>query len=608
MKKKSTWGELGVSLKINIVQCHHKKSEFIHNAIIQPIHVGALLSKEYLDYCVRDDEGDNISHKNENWCELTALYWQWKNVEADYYGLFHYRRLLSFQYRKGVYNEVDLSDNVISKHHLNKNEIEELCKKFDIITSPYFDIHPIGLDNQRLTSYDFYCRDHYKTDLDKLLNIAKKVNKKFYDALVQSLQAEKACFGNIQIMKKEYFEDYCNILFTILFNLETELDIEYYDSYQKRVYGFLAERMLNAYILYAKNKNKNLKFTELGLVAIYPFSKKKDLVRKKKKVNLNKDVNVCMAFDDNYLHHGMVAVTSMIQNMQEDAKISLHLLCSKNLSDSSRRKIIEEFKNHVVVSFWNVDESLFLNFPLNRKHININTYYRLIIDKVLSHLDKVIYIDADVIVCGNIAELWNEDLDDSLIAGSLDEGGVSQSRRLKLPPSSNYINAGVLIFNLKEIRKKYNDVFDIYSEKYLEYSDRIILQDQDILNIVYFDHIKVLDLRWNINSRLFRQNTLERKYSEVDENIALNNVGIIHFTDTYKPWTFFCSHPYADLYWKYRGSLKNNEMNFNERLSKFNNAFLKICYTVDYRNVIFNVLGLKFSINKFFLKFILGRK
>lgn len=597
-----------MSLKINIVQCHHKKSEFIKNEIIQPIHVGAALSKGNLEYCIRDDEGENISYKNPNWCELTALYWQWKNVDADYYGLFHYRRLLSFNHREGVYNEIDLSDRVTTKHHLNQNEIKKLCKNFDIITSPYFDIHPMGLNDQKLTSYEFYCRDHCKSDLDKLLEIVKKENINFYAALVQSLEHKKACFGNIQIMKKKYFDEYCNILFPILFLLEKEIDIKEYDSYQKRVYGFLAERMLNAYVLYAKQKYNNLKFTELGLVAIYPFLRKSKVEKNIKTVNLNEDINVCMTFDDNYLYHGMVAIASLLKNVQKNAKINLNLLCSKNLSVSSRKIITDEFKKNIEIIFWDVDDKLFKNFPLNRKHINVNTYYRLVIDKLFSHLDKVIYIDADVVVYGNIAELWNEDLEGNLIAGALDEGGVSQTRRLQLPPSSNYINAGVLVFNLKEIRQKYSDVFEKYCEKYVEYKDKIILQDQDILNIVYFESIKVLDLRWNINSRLFSQNNLERKYSEDDEKNAISNAGIIHYTDTYKPWTFFCSHPHVDLYWKYRVSLRNNKMNFKENLAKFNTKILKLSYKVKFRHIIFNIWGVKVPVNKGFLKLVLGRK
>lgn len=597
-----------MNLKINIVQCHHKKTEFIKTEIIQPIHVGAALSKTTLDYCIRDDEGENISTKNPSWCELTALYWQWKNVDADYYGLFHYRRLLSFKYKDGVYNELNLLDGVKNKHLLKDTEIENLCSNFDIITSPYFDIHPIGLNEHKLTAYEFYCRDHFKSDLDNMIKIVEVMHIDFHKALVESLQQKKACFGNIKIMKKEYFNEYCDILFSVLFELENKNDINGYDSYQKGLYSFLAERMLNAYVLYAKNKYKKLKFTEMGLVAIYPYNTKERINKSVTKVDLNSTINLCMAFDDKYLYHGMTTISSLIDNIQSEAKVSLNLLCSGNLSINNRNKIVNEFKDKIEILFWDIDNDIFKDFPLNRDHININTYYRLIIHKIFKHLDKVIYIDADVIVYGNLVELWNEDLDGKLIAGALDEGGFSQTRRLQLPEASNYINAGVLIFNLKEIRNSYEDVFDLYCKKYIEYRDKIILQDQDILNIVYYDEIKVLELRWNINSRIFSQNTLERKYSELDEKNAIKNAGIIHYTDTYKPWNFFCSHPYVDLYWKYRISLKTNKMTLKERIAKLNSETFKLSYKVDFKYIIFNVFGMNIPISKSFIKLIIGRK
>src|SRR5690606_14227274 len=113
-----------------------------------------------------------------------------------------------------------------------------------------------------------------------------------------------------------------------------------------------------------------LRFTELGLVAVYPFSKKPNIAKKIHKVSLNEVINVCMTFDDNYLYHAMVAIASMIRNVQQNAKINLNLLCSQNLSVNSRKIISQEFKNHIELNFWEVEENLFQNFPLNRKHIN----------------------------------------------------------------------------------------------------------------------------------------------------------------------------------------------------------------------------------------------
>lgn len=85
------------NLNVKLLLCHHKESPYIKNECILPIQVGKANKDFTLSYCVGDDTGDNISEKNPFWCELTALYWAWKNLDADYYGLMHYRRFLSFE-------------------------------------------------------------------------------------------------------------------------------------------------------------------------------------------------------------------------------------------------------------------------------------------------------------------------------------------------------------------------------------------------------------------------------------------------------------------------------------------------------------------------------
>ena len=111
-------------IKVNILVCHHKESDYIKTECLIPIQVGRAIAPYKLDYCIGDDTGDNISHKNKNWCELTAMYWQWKNVDADYYGLFHYRRYLSFRHEKSFYSEENLNESVLNKHGLHNGPIK----------------------------------------------------------------------------------------------------------------------------------------------------------------------------------------------------------------------------------------------------------------------------------------------------------------------------------------------------------------------------------------------------------------------------------------------------------------------------------------------------
>lgn len=78
-----------------LISCH-KKTEYIKNAILQPIQLGCALSNKYFPDMLHDDDGENISNLNSMYCELTAQYWAWKNLDADYYGFCHYRRYFNF--------------------------------------------------------------------------------------------------------------------------------------------------------------------------------------------------------------------------------------------------------------------------------------------------------------------------------------------------------------------------------------------------------------------------------------------------------------------------------------------------------------------------------
>ena len=99
--KSPTGGALAQSMKkFAFFVCHHKPGPLFKDEIFIPIHVGAANSNQVLPDCIRDDVGENISRKNASYCELTAIYWAWKNVEADYYGFFHYRRLMNFKSEK----------------------------------------------------------------------------------------------------------------------------------------------------------------------------------------------------------------------------------------------------------------------------------------------------------------------------------------------------------------------------------------------------------------------------------------------------------------------------------------------------------------------------
>ncbi|MGG3233404.1 DUF4422 domain-containing protein [Priestia flexa] len=238
---------------IQILVATHKKYKMPESDIYLPIHVGRE-GKEDLGY-QGDNEGDNISDKNGNYCELTGLYWAWKNLNCKYVGLSHYRR-----YFVGSKNETFITNyKSASKSILGENEIKELMKNYDIILPKkrnYF------IEN---------VRSHYKNahNIEDLEETQKIINDKYPDYLeaFETVMNKKTLhLYNMFVLKKELFNEYCEWLFDILLELEKRIDISNYDSYQSRIYGFISERLFNVWVEYKQLNVKELKVTNLDKI------------------------------------------------------------------------------------------------------------------------------------------------------------------------------------------------------------------------------------------------------------------------------------------------------------------------------------------------------
>ena len=238
-------------MKTRILVVTHKKYQFPNNKIYIPIEVNANILPDY-GY-LKDNTGDNISNKNSNFCELTALYWAWKNLKCDYIGINHYRRYLSTHST----NEIKRAKGIEDKFKLiltNKN-IEKILKNYDVIA-------PI----QKLLTknvYTKYKQQHHIKDLDNCRKIIEKLYPNYIESFDEVMKQKKYCICNMCIMDKKKFDDYCKWLFDILFELEKITDLNNYSALQKRIYGFLSERLFNVWL----HKN-NMKIYVANMIAI----------------------------------------------------------------------------------------------------------------------------------------------------------------------------------------------------------------------------------------------------------------------------------------------------------------------------------------------------
>lgn len=222
--------------KISIYVMAHKAFECPKDPVYIPMQVGAALHDD-LGY-LSDSTKDNISVKNPNFCELTGLYWVWKNdYKSDYVGLCHYRRYF-----------LDTNNNPISGDEFNR--FFKNCEANGLnvmVTSPK------AIAMEGATVMDFYeGSGHNKIDLIEARNSIERLTPEYLSYFDRVINGNATYFANMLVGKKSTVDDYCRWLFTILFDLEKNLDITGYDDYNKRVFGFVSERLLMVWLL--KNK------------------------------------------------------------------------------------------------------------------------------------------------------------------------------------------------------------------------------------------------------------------------------------------------------------------------------------------------------------------
>lgn len=236
-------------MDIKILIATHKDYFMPEDKIYLPIQVGKVLHSDVvLDY-QSDAEGDNISAKNPYFCELTALYWGWKNLKCDYIGLVHYRR--HFCLRK---------NNTNWESVLTHKQAEYLCQNYDVILPKkrHYYFQSIAVH---------YSKTHYREHLILTRKIIATYYPEYLHAFDKILKRTGAHMFNMFIMKKSLADEYSRWLFDILFKLEPQVHVEKLDAFQARLFGRISEILLDVWLL-----GKGIyHYKEISYVAIGPY-------------------------------------------------------------------------------------------------------------------------------------------------------------------------------------------------------------------------------------------------------------------------------------------------------------------------------------------------
>ena len=249
-------------MRLKVFAMTHKKFDVPEDSMYQPLHVGHAVA-DNLGY-PGDDVGENISHLNCYYSELTGHYWLWKNCnDVDYIGTCHYRRYLINEQEKV----------------LTKKEYESLLKDYDLVTTKR-----VILNN----SYHYgFSANHNIKALDCTGEVIRDLYPEYYEAFIKMVHENETYFGNMFVTSKPLFNQYCEWLFAIFEEVSKRIDLDTdEDSYHKRVLGFISEFLLLVWVRVNKLRVYECKVGMLGEKAetrelkecLAEYFRKKDIV------------------------------------------------------------------------------------------------------------------------------------------------------------------------------------------------------------------------------------------------------------------------------------------------------------------------------------------
>ena len=241
--------------KIKVIVATHKKYMMPKDELYLPLEAGVDFHGKKTDY-EGDNTGKNISAKNGGFSELTGLYWAWTNLKADYVGIVHYRRYFTIEKIKLGEPKKRL------KKVLTEEQAEELLVENEVIL-------PKKRNYLIENLYDHYTHTMEARPLEMTGEILKEKYPEYYKEFKKLHERKTAHMFNMMIMKKEIFDDYCEWLFGVLFELEKRVEKAglKYDDFHARFYGRISELLLDIYI-----QTNHIKYVEVPVISIEPVN------------------------------------------------------------------------------------------------------------------------------------------------------------------------------------------------------------------------------------------------------------------------------------------------------------------------------------------------
>lgn len=279
-------------------------------------------------------------------------------------------------------------------------------------------------------------------------------------------------------------------------------------------------------------------------------------------------INLCFCIDDNYVFQLGAVINSLIDSNSHN-EVAIYIIES-GVTEASKDKILYLINDIELFSITFVPAVDDLSALKAGGHISSATYIRFSIPDILNRVNKIIYLDADLIITDDLLGLWQIELNDNYIA-AVENPLFNRYKSLGMEVDWGYFNAGVMLMNLSKWRS------DNIKNKALEFmaanKEVAIMFDQDALNSIMKGKWKSVPIRWNLQTIFFRRRkSLVLRHRDLNE--AMLNPAIVHYSSSSKPWQLLDPHPLRYLYL----DCENKFQRVPRVYKNFLRSFLRYCY------------------------------
>jgi len=304
-------------------------------------------------------------------------------------------------------------------------------------------------------------------------------------------------------------------------------------------------------------------------------------------------MNILFSTDKNYFMPMVVSIVSILEN-NKDSNLNIYILSNFLEEDQKEVLVVLEKKYNQKICLIIIESEYFDEAPTLRW--TKEAYYRLLVgEKLPASVNRIIYLDCDTIVNGELKSFYYSDLGVYLMGALCEGNNINQRVSLGLSPIGDYYQSGVILMDLNKCRDKlkYNDIITVLKR----IKDSMIAVDQDIINVIFDGKIKKIDKIFN-NCEItnYYGNNLNRLLNRINKNI-FNETVIFHYA-TGKPWNNLYPGSCENLWYKYLKLSPYSGLYYK----KFNKIKFKILRLGIFKVLFFEYIHLTPYINKFFVK------